>query len=611
MCGIVGVLGPQDAVDRILDGLKRLEYRGYDSAGIAVVCRGEIVRRRAAGKVQALEDRLKNDPLPEGATVGIGHTRWATHGASTEDNAHPHSNGRVAVVHNGIIENFPALKAEYQTRGCVFETQTDTEVVVHILTRFLDEGLTPAEAVQAMVPLLEGAFALGIVFRDHPDLIIGVRQGAPLAVGTGDAGVFLGSDALTLGPWIREIAYLDDGDHVILHGGQARVLDRFGQPADRPFRPCSLANVMVGKQNYRHFMLKEIHEQPLASAEALRAWLGPNGSAPPDGKAFGVDWTQVRRLCIVACGTSLYAGHIARYWFEMLCGLPVDVEIASEFRYRTPPVDPDALYLFISQSGETVDTLAACLYIGDRAVTAALVNVTESSLARSVRHVWPIHSGPEIGVASTKAMMNQLVVLACLAASAMAAGRISKHEEAVHAWIRALEHIPALITSLLALDAPCQQWAARLRHARSVLYLGRGCLFPVALEGALKLKELSYIHAEGFAAGEMKHGPIALIDENVPVIMLCPSGPMLTKTLANMHEVKARGGQVMLMTDAAGAAQAGDDSLTVMTLPEAPRPLLTPFTHLVPLQLVAYHTAVLAGCDVDQPRNLAKSVTVE
>lgn len=606
MCGIIGVLGPHDAPTLILEGLKRLEYRGYDSAGIAVLDHGVIERRRAVGKIKALEQKLQHEPLPATSILGIGHTRWATHGSTTEDNAHPHGNEHLAVVHNGIIENFEELRAELQAKGYVFHTETDTEAVVHLLTDDLKQGQEPLQAVQTMLSRLEGAFALGIIFRTHPHMMIAARRGSPLAIGFGDQGVFLGSDALAIGPYIHHIMYLEENDWAVLSSDGAQVYNVQGHPVQREKKPCTLSQTMIGKQNYRHFMLKEIHEQPTVIAEALRSYLGYQGEALK--ASFPLDWKDIQRIHIVACGTSLYAGQIAQYWFEQLCRIPVECDIASEFRYRQPPLSDRTLYLFISQSGETIDTLAACQYVGSNALTAALVNVVESSLARQVKHVWPLHSGPEIGVASTKAFMNQLNVLMCLVlAAAQDRGTLSEQD---HETLRHhLNHVPSLLAEALTLNAQYESWAHLLVATQTVLYLGRGSLFPLALEGALKLKELSYIHAEGFAAGEMKHGPIALIDEHVPVVVLCPSGELFEKTVSNIHEVKARGAQTLVLTDLQGAERLHSIS-RVIALPQV-HPVVTPFLYTPPLQLLAYHTAVLKGSDVDQPRNLAKSVTVE
>ena len=607
MCGIIGILGTGDVATRLLDGLRRLEYRGYDSAGIATVHDGVIDRRRAPGKLANLAARLDADPLP-GAT-GIAHTRWATHGGPTEDNAHPHIVGDVSVVHNGIIENFKPLRDELLAEGRIFLSQTDTEVVAHLIARELEGGATPREAVATILPRLHGAFALAVLFRSDPDLLIAARLGAPLTVGYGEHENYLGSDAHALAPLTRRIAYLDEGDWAAVTRGGIEIYDKTNTRVDRAIVDSGASVEAIDKGNYPHFMLKEIYEQPVVVAQTLRSYLqrvDERVTLPiPD-----FDLGAIRRLTIVACGTSFYAGMVAKYWFEQFARIAVDLDVASEFRYRAPVMEPGGLALFISQSGETADTLAALQHArSEGQKIAVVVNVPTSTMAREADLLLPTHAGPEIGVASTKAFTCQLAVLAALAANfARARGRLTATEE--KAIVRHLAEAPASLNAALAYDDAIAEVAKLIAPARDVLYLGRGTDFPLALEGALKLKEISYIHAEGYAAGEMKHGPIALIDDHVPVIVIAPSGPLFDKTVSNMQEVRARGGKVILISDYDGIAAAGEGCVATITMPKV-HPLIAPLVYAVPVQLLAYHVAVLKGTDVDQPRNLAKSVTVE
>ena len=607
MCGIIGIVGSQDVTDRLLDGLRRLEYRGYDSAGVATIVDGKISRRRAEGKLVNLAKALVADPLP-GAT-GIAHTRWATHGAPTTSNAHPHATEEVAVVHNGIIENFKPLRDELIARGRVFTSETDTEVVAHLVSELVEQGASPQEAVQQVLPRLHGAFALAILFRSHPDLLIGARLGSPLVVGYGDEETYLGSDALALAPLTQRIAYLDEGDWVVITREGAQVFDRDNVPVERAVTLSGVSGAMIDKGNHRHFMQKEIYEQPVVVAQTLRSFLQrlqERVTLPvPEADLAGID-----RVVIVACGTAYYVGMIGKYWLERFAGMPVEVDVASEYRYRDPVVQPGTLGIVVSQSGETADTLAALRHMkANGMTTAGIINVPTSSMAREVDLLLPTHAGPEIGVASTKAFTCQLAVMAALAANlARAKGRLTPEEE--KQIVVQLAEAPAAINQALAQDDAILALAPLIAPARDVLYLGRGTDYPLALEGALKLKEISYIHAEGYAAGEMKHGPIALIDEAVPVIVIAPSGPLFEKTVSNMQEVQARGGKVVLISDDEGIAAAGEGCLATLALPKV-HPLIAPMVYAVPVQLLAYHVAVLKGTDVDQPRNLAKSVTVE
>ncbi|MBV8237608.1 MAG: glutamine--fructose-6-phosphate transaminase (isomerizing) [Sphingomonas sp.] len=607
MCGIVGILGKEDVAERLLDGLRRLEYRGYDSAGVATVHDGVIDRRRASGKLVNLARELAANPLP--GDVGIAHTRWATHGGPTTNNAHPHATDHVAVVHNGIIENFKSLREELIARGRVFTSETDTEVVAHLVSEKVEAGLAPAEAVREILPRLHGAFALAILFRDYPDMLIGARLGSPLVVGYGDGETYLGSDALALAPLTQRIAYLEEGDWVVCTRDSAEVFDRDNTPVERAVTISGVTGALIDKGNHRHFMQKEIYEQPIVVAQTLRAYL----QRMEDRVTLPIpdyDLSSIKRVTIVACGTSFYAGMVAKYWFEQFARVPVDLDVASEFRYRTPVMEPGGLMIVISQSGETADTLAALRHARSEGQTiAAVVNVPTSTMAREADLLLPTHAGPEIGVASTKAFTCQLAVLAALAANlARAKGRLTPADE--KAIVKHLAQAPAALNAALAYDEAIEAMAGAVAGARDVLYLGRGTDYPLALEGALKLKEISYIHAEGYAAGEMKHGPIALIDENVPVIVIAPSGPLFDKTVSNMQEVQARGGKVVLISDYDGVEAAGEGCLATITMPKV-HPLIAPLVYAVPVQLLAYHVAVAKGTDVDQPRNLAKSVTVE
>ena len=607
MCGIVGVIGKGEAAPLILESLRRLEYRGYDSAGIATLVDGAIDRRRATGKLAALADVLASNPLP--GTTGIGHTRWATHGAATESNAHPHATDRVAVVHNGIIENFRELRQELEAAGAVFSSETDSETVAHLITRNLDTGMTPEEAAAAALARLEGAFALAIIFKGDSGLMIGARQGSPLAIGYGDGEMFLGSDAFALAPMTNRVAYLEDGDRAVLTPDGVDVFDMTGAPVRRAARIVQPAAALVDKGSHRHFMAKEIHEQPEVAAHVLGAYVDPFSRTVrlPD---LPFDLAAVSRITIVACGTAYYAGVVAKYWFEQLAGIPVEVDIASEFRYREGAMVPGGLAIFISQSGETADTLAALRYCRSRGQhVASIVNVLESTIARESDQVFPTLAGPEIGVASTKAFTCQLMVLASLAVAA-AAARGALEPGRQEALVSELSGVPRLFAEVLKLEPAIERVAQELSGATDVLYLGRGVHYPLALEGALKLKEISYIHAEGYPAGELKHGPIALIDETMPVIVIAPSDRLFEKTVSNMQEVMARGGRIILITDKAGADRAGDGAAAVLQLPETGA-FAAPMVYTLPLQLLAYHAAVHRGTDVDQPRNLAKSVTVE
>lgn len=607
MCGIVGILGRGPVAGRLVDGLRRLEYRGYDSAGVCTVVDGQFERRRAEGKLKNLALRLEAEPLA--GDMGIAHTRWATHGAPTEGNAHPHIVGDVAVVHNGIIENFKMLRDELQAEGRTFLSETDTEVVGHLLARELAAGRTPEQAVGAVLPRLHGAFALALLFRHDPDLLIGARLGAPLTVGYGEGENYLGSDALALAGITQRIAYLEEGDWVVVRRQSVQIFDSANRPVERPVVASGVSAAMTEKGNYRHYMQKEIFEQPLVVAQTLQSYLKPlQGEVALPIPDF--DFSGVTRVQIVACGTSYYAGMVASYWLEKFARVPVEIDFASEFRYREPVLEAGGLALFISQSGETADTLAALRHArAEGQKIAAVVNVPTSSMAREADLLLPTHAGTEIGVASTKAFTCQLAVLAALAANlARVRGRLSA--EAEREIVTHLAEAPAAMNAALKHDEAVAAIAPLVARARDVLYLGRGPDFAMALEGALKLKEISYIHAEGYAAGEMKHGPIALIDAHVPVIVLAPSGPYFEKTVSNMQEVRARGGQVILISDADGIAAAGEGCLATLEMPRV-HPLIAPLVYAIPVQLLAYHVAVLKGTDVDQPRNLAKSVTVE
>ncbi len=607
MCGIVGVIGRQPAAPLIVDALRRLEYSGYDSAGIATLVNGHIERRRAEGKLGNLVAALERSPLS--GTTGIGHTRWATHGAPTENNAHPHGTARVSIVHNGIIENHAELRAELEAAGQEFSTETDTETVAQLVDLHLQRGMTPAEAAGAAFRRLEGAYALAMIFAGYPELMIGAQHGAPLAVGFGEDEMFLGSDALALAPLTRRIAYLHDGDWTLLDRQGARFFEVGGVEIQREVQLTRLTGAAIGKGNFRHFMEKELHEHPQVIGDTLHRMVNPatRAVALP---ALPFDFASVPRITISACGSAFYAGLVGRWWFEAMARIPTDGDVASEFRYRTPPLPVGGLGLLVSQSGETADTLAALRYMREQGQhVLSILNVPESSMARESDAVLETVAGPEIGVASTKAFTAQLAVLACLA---LAAGRVRNAITAAQeaAMTDALLEVPSRAAELLENDAAIQAVAHRVAAARDVLYLGRGNCYPVALEGALKLKEISYIHAEGYAAGEMKHGPIALIDPAVPVIAIAPSGPLFEKTASNLQEAAARGGQIIVFSDAAGVAKLKGIAVETVTLP-AVDPFVAPILYAIPVQLLAYHVAVLKGTDVDQPRNLAKSVTVE
>ncbi|MGE5506307.1 MAG: glutamine--fructose-6-phosphate transaminase (isomerizing) [Actinomycetota bacterium] len=607
MCGIVGIIGKSDVASLLVEGLKRLEYRGYDSGGIATLVDGHIERRRAEGKLSNLERLLRDQPVT--GRIGIGHTRWATHGVPTERNAHPHATTRVAVVHNGIIENYQELKAELTAAGHVFESDTDTEAVVQLIDHYLQQGKAPEEATALALKRLHGAFALGIIFAGHPELMIAARQGSPLAIGYGEGEMFLGSDAMALAPLTQKISYLSDGDWAVLTCDGVTIRDRDGRLVNREVRQTMLSGALIGKGQHRHFMLKEIYEQPHVLGDTINTMFNPS-TRTITLPQLPFDLAGISRVSIVACGTSYYAGLVAKYWIEKLARIPVEVEIASEFRYRAPAMAPDGLGVFISQSGETADTLAALRYCREQGLhTLSLVNVPESTIARESEVALQTMAGPEIGVASTKAFTTQLVILACLAISlARSKGRIDAACEARLSG--ALAEVPAKVAQVLRRDDAFRDIADQIVGATDILYLGRGTGYPIALEGALKLKEVSYIHAEGYAAGELKHGPIALIDDSVPVVVICPSDELYDKTASNVQEVIARGGRVVFLSDKQGVDRLGAKALATVTLPESD-PFVAPILYAIPVQLLAYHVAVAKGTDVDQPRNLAKSVTVE
>jgi glucosamine--fructose-6-phosphate aminotransferase (isomerizing) len=606
MCGIVGILGSGPVAGQLVDALKRLEYRGYDSAGLATVENGELGRRRAEGKLRNLEDLIARSPLQ--GNTGIGHTRWATHGKPIEANAHPHMTELVSVVHNGIIENFRALKDELVAQGVVFTSDTDTEVIAHLITRELKAGSDPVRAVYHTLKRLEGAFALAMIFRGYNDLMIVARQGSPLALGYGNGEMFVGSDAIALAPFTDAIAYLADGDWAVITRQGVAIRDRDGNAVERPMTRSLASSLLIDKGNYRHFMAKEIHEQPEVIGHTLASCVDL-AAGRVDFAALPVDFSKLTRLSLSACGTAFYACLVAKYWFERWARLPVDVDIASEFRYRETALDPGGAALFVSQSGETADTLATLRYCRAQAQKIiSIVNVRESSIARESDAVLPTLAGPEIGVASTKAFTCQLTVLACLAiAAGKARGVIGPALEAE--LVQALGEVPRHMATILRDERPYELLAHHLSKARDVLYLGRGSSYPLAMEGALKLKEISYIHAEGYAAGELKHGPIALIDEKMPVIVIAPRDDLYEKTVSNMQEVAARGGQIVLLSDA-DPRSAGCAIAWHLPIPPVHR-FVTPLVYAVPIQLIAYHTATFMGTDVDQPRNLAKSVTVE
>ncbi len=609
MCGIIGVIGQEPAAPQLIDALRRLEYRGYNSAGVATLEGGKLTRRRAEGKLKNLEARLVREPLA--GTIGIGHTRWATHGRPTENNAHPHATEKLAVVHNGIIENFSELRRELEKQGAKFSTDTDTEVIAHLVTEEMKRGASPIEAVKAALPRLRGAFALAFLFAGEENLLIGARQGSPLAIGFGDGAMYVGSDAIALAPFTDTVSYLEDGDWVIVRRGGAEIHDRDGNAVQRAVLKSQASVLLIDKGNHRHFMAKEIYEQPEVVGHTLANYLDMTAERVALPFALPFDFKKLSRISIAACGTAYYAGMVARYWFEQFAQLPVEVDIASEFRYRDVPLAPGNLAIFVSQSGETADTLASLRYArAHKQHVLSIVNVPNSSIARESDVVMPTLAGPEIGVASTKAFTCQLAALAALAiAAGRARGVLAESDE--KALVHALIEMPRHLNDALALEPQIEQLARDLAKCRDVLYLGRGTSFPIALEGALKLKEISYIHAEGYPAGELKHGPIALIDENMPVIVIAPHDRVFEKTISNMQEVAARGGRLILMSDAKGAAAANDgQSVVTLTLPTV-HAAVAPLVYAVPVQLLAYHTAVIMGTDVDQPRNLAKSVTVE
>ena len=605
MCGIVGVLGNHEAAPLLVEALKRLEYRGYDSAGIATVNAGKLDRRRAVGKLVNLSDLLVHNPLA--GKAGIGHTRWATHGAATVTNAHPHHAGGVAVVHNGIIENFRELRSDLAADGYRQESETDTETVVLLVKRAMDRGASPVEAAQETLARLHGAFALCFLFDGQDDLMIAARKGSPLAIGWGEGEMFVGSDAIALAPMTDRITYLEEGDWAVVTRAGAEIFDAQNRRANRAETRIQLDATRIEKAGYKHFMAKEIAEQPLVIADALKHYSGPDGTLQ---LPKGVDFKGIARVTLVACGTASYACHVAKYWFEQIAGLPADIDIASEFRYRDPVLSPASMAIFVSQSGETADTLAALRHAsGKVAKVVSVVNVSTSSIARESDLALPILAGVEVGVASTKAFTCQLTVLALMALkAAQDRGRIDA--ATLRARLNSLAALPGLMNVALSLSDPISKVAEDLAKAQDILFLGRGSMFPLALEGALKLKEISYIHAEGYASGELKHGPIALIDADVPVIVLAPKDGLFDKTVSNMQEVMARHGKVVLLSDAAGIEAAGQGTWKTLTLP-AVDPLWAPILYAVPAQLLAYHTAIAKGTDVDQPRNLAKSVTVE
>lgn len=608
MCGIIGILGQTPVAPLLVDALKRLEYRGYDSAGIATVENGELARRRAKGKLRNLEALLDSNPLS--GNSGIGHTRWATHGAPTVENAHPHASEGIMVVHNGIIENFLELREYVRSVGVRLSTETDSEVVAHLVSLEVKSGKSPQDAVAAILGRLKGAFSLVILFADHDDLMIGARRGSPLAVGYGEGEMFLGSDAIALSPFTDRISYLEEGDWVVVTRAGAQIFDEHNTGVERAVQTSSVSSSMMDKGNYRHFMAKEIHEQPEVLGHALSQYLkfSEGQIGLPEGNDF--DFSKINRLVISACGTAYYAGLTAKYWFEKYARLPVDIDVASEFRYREMPLAEGDLALFISQSGETADTLASLRYCKEQGMTiGAVVNVAESTIARESDLVFPLFAGPEVGVASTKAFTCQLAVLASLA---VLAGRQRGHLSAAQEkeLVGALSELPAHTMQALKLEPQIEKMAPWMSKKQHALFLGRGTNFPLALEGALKLKELSYIHAEGYAAGELKHGPIALIDESMPVLVVAPFDGVYEKTVSNMQEVAARGGEIALFTDEKGAAAVGVAPDQMIILPEVPE-ILAPVVYALPLQMLSYHTAVFMGTDVDQPRNLAKSVTVE
>lgn len=608
MCGIIGIVGTAPVADRLVDALKRLEYRGYDSAGVATLEHGHLTRRRAEGKLRNLEAALSDAPLA--GDIGIGHTRWATHGRPSVANAHPHATTRVAVVHNGIIENFRELREELLAEGANFESETDTEVVAHLVTREMRQGRSAEAAVAAVLPRLQGAFALGFLFEGDENLLIGARKGSPLAVGYGHGEMFLGSDAIALAPFTDTIAYLDDGDWAVLGREKIEIRNAANTIVSRPVQKTTASAFLVEKGNFRHFMAKEMHEQPEVVGHTLANYIDMANETVQIPVDLPFDFAKLTSVSIAACGTAFYAGLVAKYWFERFARLPVEIDVASEFRYREAPLNPGGLMIVISQSGETADTLASLRYGRENGLhVAAVVNVPTSTIAREANVILPTLAGPEIGVASTKAFTCQLATLAAVAVAAgRARGVLSADEE--KRLVRALVEVPRLMNEALKLGPTIENLARTISKAQDVLYLGRGTAYPLALEGALKLKEISYIHAEGYAAGELKHGPIALIDEKMPVVVIAPHDAVFEKTMSNMQEVAARGGRIILLTDEAGKASTSLETEATLVLPDAD-PLVAPLVYAIPVQLLAYHTAVHMGTDVDQPRNLAKSVTVE
>ncbi len=607
MCGIIGILGKRCVTSSLVEGLKRLEYRGYDSSGVATVHNGHLYRVRAEGKLVHLEEKLKKTPL-EGS-LGIGHTRWATHGIAVERNAHPHVTEKLAIVHNGIIENFVELQKELIEDGYIFETETDTEVIAHLITRALKDGLSPQEAMRTSWKRLQGAFAIVLIFEGEDNLMIAARSGPPLAIGYGKDEFFVGSDAIALAPFVDHISYMEDGDWAVLTREGVTIYDVYNQPVKRPVTTLLEEALLISKGNHRHFMHKEMFEQPEVISHNLAHYLDLGNYAVRPFKSL-IDWKNIHRLLFASCGTAYYSTLVARYWFEKFAALSVDNDVASEFRYREPPITSDVLSLFVSQSGETADTLASLRYCRERGVkTATIVNVEQSTMAREADFILPTLAGPEIGVASTKAFTCQLATLASLALSAAKQrGCLSVQME--QQLVQQLAEVPRILNEVLKLESKIECICRNLVNAKSVLYLGRGTSYPIALEGALKLKELSYIHAEGYAAGELKHGPIALVDETIPVIVVAPYDRWFEKTFSNMQEVSARNGRIILITDKRGAEVACLNTLSTITLPDVPE-FIAPIIYALPVQLIAYHTAVLLGTDVDQPRNLAKSVTVE
>jgi glutamine---fructose-6-phosphate transaminase (isomerizing) len=608
MCGIVGIIGREAVAGELVDALKRLEYRGYDSAGIATLEHGHLARRRAEGKLKNLEARLVREPLQ--GMIGIGHTRWATHGAPNEVNAHPHATDKLAVVHNGIIENYRALREELEREGVKFATETDTEVIAHLVTQAMKTGKAPVEAVAAALPRLKGAFALAFIFDGEDNLMVGARKGSPLAIGYGTGEMYLGSDAIALAPFTEKIAYLEEGDLAVMTRSGVEIRDAAGKRVERQVQSSAAGAFLVDKGNHRHFMAKEIHEQPEVVGHTLASMLDMVHERVRLPVALPFDFKDFDRIVISACGTAFYAGQVAKYWFERFARLSVDLDIASEFRYRDMPLAKNGLAIFVSQSGETADTLASLRYAKEHGQhVLSVVNVPASTTARESDVALRTLAGPEIGVASTKAFTCQLAALVCLAiAAGRARGVLSELDE--KRLVRGLIEVPRLMAEALTLEPEIERLAHALEHARDVLYIGRGTSYPIAMEGALKLKEISYIHAEGYAGGELKHGPIALIDETMPVVVIAPHDKVFDKTASNMQEVLARGGRIILVTDPKGAAAAGISAETILTLPEMPA-TVTPLIYALPVQLLAYHVAVLRGTDVDQPRNLAKSVTVE